>query len=246
MIKTEEILIRGSKNKITACDIFIYEPENIEETTLGSLYMVSELTVDKSSSQLTGLLSSLIKREYYSMPHRGAIDSLEASLKKANQMLSELANQGNLKWLGNLHFLCAAICKEENLFLTQTGSAQAFLYREENLASITKKAVPSPEKPHPTKTFQSVVSGKITAGDKILFGTPSLFEFFNPQGFKQLFDLPKIEMIADHINKILREQKKPPPLAGLLMEIIAEQEPIMTRERKDFITPPLSLKEITG
>jgi hypothetical protein len=244
MIKTEEILIRGSKNKHAFCELFLYEPENIEESSLGNLYMVAELGTDQSSSQLIGLLSSLIKREYYCQPHRGPIESLEASLKKANQTLSELANQGNLEWLGQLHFICVAICKEENIFLTQTGLAQALLYREETLASMTKKAVPPPDKPHPSKTFQSVISGKISPGDKLFFGTPSLFEIFNPQGFKQLFDLPKIEMIADQINKILREQKKPPPLAGLLMEIIKEQEPVKVNERKDFITPPISLKEI--
>ena len=245
MIKTEEILIRGPKNKETICDIFLYEPENIEEASLGGLYMVAEMTANSSSLHLINLLSSLIKREYYSLPHRGPTESLEAGLKKANATLSDVANQGNLSWLGKLHFICAAINKEKDIFLTQTGSAQAYLCREGELISITKKIVPSTEKPHPAKTFQSVVSGKIEPSDKIIFGTPSIFDFFSPSGLAQLFTLPKIEQIADQMNKVLREQKRPGPLSALLLEIVAEDLPAQeAKQRKDFITPPILLEEI--
>ncbi len=244
MIKTEEILIRGPKNKETICDIFLYEPENIEEASLGGLYMVAEMTANSSSFHLINLLSSLIKREYYSLPHRGPTESLEAGLKKANATLSDVANQGNLSWLGKLHFICTAI-KEKDIFLTQTGSAQAYLCREGELINITKKIIPSTEKPHPAKTFQSVVSGKIEPLDKIIFGTPSIFDFFSPSGLAQLFTLPKIEQIADQINKVLREQKKPGPLSALLLEIAAEDFSAQgTKQKKDFITPPIILNEI--
>ena len=244
MIKTEEILIRGSKNKETTCDIFSYEPENIEEASLGNLYMVAQLTGNQDSSHLISLLGSLIKREYYSLPHRGPTASLEAGLKRANSILSEIANQGNLSWLGKLHFICAAINKEKELFLTQTGSAQAYLYREGEMVSITKKIVPSTEKPHPAKTFQSVVTGKIEASDKMLFGTPSLFEDFSVSELNQLFGF-SLENIADQINKNLREQKKPKPLSVLLIEITAETPSAQElKQKKDFITPPISLEEI--
>jgi hypothetical protein len=244
MIKTEEILIRGSKSKETTCDIFSYEPENIEEASLGNLYMVAQLTGNQDSSHLISLLSSLIKREYYSLPHRGPTASLEAGLKRANSILSEIANQGNLSWLGKLHFICAAINKEKELFLTQTGSAQAYLYREGELVSITKKIVPSTEKPHPAKTFQNVITGKIEASDKMLFSTPSLFENFSIFELNQLFGF-SLENIADQINKNLREQKKPKPLSVLLIEITAETPSAQElKQKKDFITPPISLEEI--
>ncbi len=245
MIKTEEILIRGPKNKETICDIFLYEPENIEEASLGGLYMVAEMTANSNSFHLINLLSSLIKREYYSLPHRGPTESLEAGLKKANTTLSDVANQGNLSWLGKLHFVCAAINKEKDIFLTQTGSAQAYLCREGELISITKKIIPPTNKPHPAKTFQSVVSGKIEPSDKIIFGTPAIFNFFSPSGLTQLFALPKIEQIADQMNKVLREQKKPDPLSALLLEIMAEDLPVReTKQKNDFITPPILLEEI--
>lgn len=245
MVKTEEILIKAPRGKNTICDIFLYEPGNIEEASLGSLYMVAELTTNKDSLHLISLLSTLIKREYYSLPHRGPIESLEAGLKKANQTLSEIANQGNLNWLGKIHFICAAINKEKDLFLTQTGAAQVWLCREGQLVNITKKLVLPTAKPHPAKTFQSIISGTIGPTDKIIFGTPAIFDFFSLPGLKQLFDLPKVEMMANQINKILRKERRPPSLSALLLEIAADEEtPEPTKGSKKFITPPINLSEI--
>lgn len=247
MIKTEEIIIKGTKSKKNICDIFCYEPENIEESSLGNLYMVAELGAAGESAHLVNLMGSLIKREYYCTPHRGPLESLESSLKKANLVLNELSSQGNLEWLGKLHFICGAINKEKELFLSQSGNAQAFLSREGNLTNITKKIVPAPERPHPAKTFQSVISGNIEPNDKLIFATPSLFNFVETKSFKQLFDFPNIELISDQINKILREEKRPPSLSALLMEIIPEEEPIIIAQgKKDFITPPIALNEIFG
>lgn len=244
-IKIEEILIKGRKNQKTFCDIFLYEPENIEEAALGNLYMVAELVTNKESTQLVNLLSSLIKREYYSLPHRGPMESLEAGLKKANLTLNELTEQGNLEWLGKLHFICAVLNKEQELYLTQTGAAQAYLWREGRLASLTKKMVPAPEKPHPAKTFQSIISGRIELADKLVFSTPALFDFFSPPGLKQLLSLPKIEAIFDQINKVLREEKKPPALGALIIELEPEPtEQLSSSATINYATPPIKLDEV--
>lgn len=245
MIKTEEILIRGSKNIETVCDIFLYEPENIEEASLGGLYMVAEMKANRDSNHLINLLSSLIKREYYFSPHRGPADSLEAGLKKANAALNEIANQGNLSWLGQLHFICAAINQEREIFLTQTGSADAYLCREGEFVNVAGKNTSADAKPHPAKTFQKVITGKIEPADKIIFGSPAIFDFFSLSGLNQLFILPQIEQIADQINKVLREQKKPRPLSALLLEIAAEEQAAPEiQSPKKFITPPIILNEI--
>jgi len=245
MIKTEEILIKsGRRAQGGIGEIFIYEPENIEESALGNLYLVAELQDGKDSSHLINLLSSLIKREYYSLPHRGPLASLEASLKKANLTLSEFADQGNLDWIGKLHFLCAVLNKEKDLFLTQTGETRALLCREGNLADITKKTVPPPQKPHPAKTFQSVVSGQVEPTDKLYFLTPGFFNFIDESGFEQILTSPKIESVSEQIKKVLREQKKLPLLCALMLEIAAEEIETPERSTSGFITPPISLEEI--
>lgn len=159
--------------------------------------------------------------------------------------LNELANQGNLQWLGKLHFICAVLNNEQDLFLTQTGAAQAYLCRNGQLSSITKRLVPQPEKAHPSKTFQSVISGKIEAEDKLILATPALFECFSPPGLKQIFEIPRIENISDHISKALREIKRTSAMSALLMEI-APDEIIASNQEENVrhTTPPINLSEI--
>ena len=243
LIKHEEILIKNPKNKKTYCEIFSYQPENIEEISLGNLYVVSELTSEENSSRLTNLLNSVIKREFYFSPHRGSLTSMENSLKKVNYLLNEMANQDNLSWLGHLHFICAVFNKQD-LYLSQAGQAQAWLCREGSLTNITKKIVPAPQKPHPAKIFQSVISGKVELDDKFIFGTPLFFNLFNDKGFEQILTLPKLEMIFHQISQVLHEQKKPPSLGALIIEMAPDEEEISKKNNNKFITPPIGLSEI--
>jgi hypothetical protein len=242
-IKYQEILIRNNRNKKIYCDIFSYEPETIEEMALGGLYIVSELQSEEDPSRLANLLNSIIKREYYYSPHRGALESLEISLKKANMSLNEIAQQGNLSWLGKLHLVCAVINKQD-LFLSQTGEAQAWLCREGEITDITKKCAENPVKPHPAKIFQNVVSGKIELHDKFLLATPAFSSLFNNERFKETIRLPKIEDISERINAVAKEQKKIPPFGTLLIEMQPEENIEIPKKKGDFITPPINLDEV--
>ncbi|MEK7160500.1 MAG: PP2C family serine/threonine-protein phosphatase [Patescibacteria group bacterium] len=246
MVKTEEIFIKGSKNKETICDIFLYEPENIEEAALGSLYVVAEMTANEDSLHLINLLTSIIKREYYSLPHRGSAESLEAGLKKANAALNEVATQGNLKWLGKTHFICAALNKEKELFLAQTGLAQAHLCREGQLVGITKKIASLNSKPHPAKTFQNIIAGEVMPADRLFFGTPAIFEILSLPGLDQLLNSVSLATAADQINRLLREERRPSPMSALLLEIVKEDLPLSTASsaKQRSATPPINLEEI--
>jgi hypothetical protein len=253
-IKTEEIIFKSkpakefSNKPQTACEIFSYQPDNIEQVPLGNLYIVAELSCVKDCGHLNNLLASLIKREYYLYPERGAIKSFRSALKKANNHLADLAKQGNLEWLGKFHFICASLAKED-LFFVQAGQAHAYLARQDHLVNLTRKIIPDSEKPHPSKIFSSIVTGKTETGDKIVFATPMLTELLSLNGLKQILNNNhNLSDISDQISKIAREENKILPLAILLLKI--EEDPpleqkIHTAQKpKNFITPPINLKEI--
>jgi hypothetical protein len=253
-IRSEEIIFKSrpakeiSNKPQTACEIFSYQPENMEQMPLGNLYIVAELSCVKDCGHLANLLTSIIKREYYLAPERGAIKSFRAALKKANNHLADLAKQGNLEWLGKFHFICASLVKED-LFFVQAGLSNAYLERQNHLVNLGRKIVPDSEKPHPSKIFSSIITGKIEIGDKIVFATPELTKLLSANGLKQILvnnrDLLKI---SDQIEKIVREENKIMPLAILLLQI--EEDPpleqkIPTAQKpKTFITPPIDLGEI--
>jgi len=252
-IRKEEIIYSGgkrgypSKQAQTVCDIFCYEPENIEQSPLGNLYIVCQLSCVKDCLHLNNLLALLIKREYYSRPAKEAFKSFQAALKKANSHLNDLAKQGSLEWLGKTHFICAAIAGK-NLFLAQAGEPLAVLWRQGKTANLSRKIIPENQKPDPRKFFSNVVCGKIEEEDKMILATPFINQLVSETGLKQIFaNRFNIADIADQINKILREQKKPSPIAVLLLEAAAEpplKEKSFLPKPSHVITPPIDLGEI--
>jgi len=250
-IKTEEIISGSSKPKQiltrprTICEIFRFQPENIEQMPLGDLYIVAELHLIKDCGHLNNLLASLIKREYYSYPNRGAAKSFQAALKKANSHLDELARQGNCEWLGKFHFICAAIAGQ-NLQFAQAGNSKTYLFRQGHFMDLGRKAIPDTRDPHPSKFFSSVVSGKIEPEDIMIIATPSIDELMSASGLKQLVtSRPGLPDISDQINKVLREQEKIKHLAVLLIQTQEEPEPASQPDKnREIITPPIDLNEI--
>jgi len=253
-IQTEEIIIQKNKTKHlatepkTECDVFSYQPDNIEQMPLGSLYIVSELDCVRDCQHLGTLLASMIKREYYLFPQKGALKSFQRALLKANNHLKDLSKDGNVEWLGKFHFVCAIFAGGE-LLLSQAGQAKTLFFRTDRLSNLGHKALPNPEKPQPSKIFSSVVTGKIENGDRMIFATPKIDNLFSANGLKQILaSQQNLAGVADQINKILREQNKIPPLAILLLEI-REDEPspilqLSQNPNRKFITPPIDLNEI--
>lgn len=254
VIKTEEIILKtGQAKQIsnqpkTICEIFRYQAENMEQMPLGNLYIVAQLSSIKHCGHLNNLLASLIKREYYLYPVKGAIKSFQAALKKANAHLNELTKQGNQEWLGKLHFIAAALAGPELLF-AQAGEPKALLCRENHLTDLSHKIIPETKKPHPSKIFSSLASGNIEPGDKIIFATPAIEEIFSLAGLRQiLITEQKLADISDRINKVLREQDKIKQLAILLIqtenEPPIEQKAFLSEKKHRIITPPIDLNEL--
>lgn len=237
----------SKKKKQSFCETFIYEPENIEELCLGNLYLLGKLdNTQKDLGHLINLLSVIIKREYYKSPQNGALKSLEQSLRVTNQHLANLAQEGNLAWLNKLSFLGIAICQNQ-IYFTQAGKACGFLFRDRHLVDITKKLIPSPEKPHPQRIFQNVISGKIEPEDLIVIATKELTDTISPRGLRQIFcscvGLP-LDSISQKIEMVFREKRSHSLGAALLIKTKLEQEQKINPSDKNFITPPINLDEL--
>lgn len=219
--KIQEILIKGkeSKKDKARCETFFYQPENIEEMKLGSLFIVAKIESSSEATHIINLLPSLIKREYYLNRRRKPLASFEASLKKANSALTELTKKGNLEWLNKIDLLCASINKNQLLF-TSIGQTKAFLLRDNHLTDISKKLVPAQEKINPRKPFQSVASGKLFANDKIILTTADIFKYIPQKGLKQILESGQI----DQLKTIIQENKNITSQGLVIIELVPGQE----------------------
>ncbi len=166
-------------------EVVIQDPENIEQQNLGTLIGIFEISdTSEDSSYIVNYLISIIKKEYFSKPRRGPVESFETALHKANLALSKLAEHGNINWIGKINVLCAVIEKNK-LHLAQVGTASAFLLRSKTLINISENSSEENLEPNPLKTFDSVSSGKLELGDKLLIATESIFDIFSFEEIKK-------------------------------------------------------------
>jgi len=165
---------------------FLYKPENIEQQRLGSLFGLIKIDdLSEDSSYITNLLASVIKKEYFSKPHRTAEESFEASLRKANLALAELARHGSVGWAGKINFAGGAL-ERNNLHLVTLGDVSVHLIRRSDIAEISEELSEAKEsESHPLKTFSNISSGKLESGDKLIFSTGELKEIFSAEELRQ-------------------------------------------------------------
>ncbi len=212
--------IGKTKHPDCVYDFFVYEPKNIEEAKLGTLFMLGKIdnipkNKYKSTDFLLNLLISVIKREFYSDFKRSGAEALEASLNKANLYLADFAEKGNTEWMGNFHFVCGVLT-ENTLHVTQAGDIMIKLFREGGVSHIEKKFTDS-EKVPPLKTFNNIASGKIIPGDKLVLGTKNILTLASLKELKALSTKDCNRIILNFEN-LARAKSIKPPLVSLVLE----------------------------
>jgi len=222
---------RARKNLDYVCDLFVYEPRNVEEAQLGTLFMLGKIknipkNKYKNSDFLLNLLISVIKREFYSNPKRPTLAALESSLNKANLYLADFAEKGNTEWNGNLSFMCGAF-SNNTLHIAQVGELIIKLFRGTSISHIEKK-FPIRKKFHPLKTFDNIASGKILNKDKIIIGTKNILKIAPLKRLKE-FSRGGCRQIIENIKKSAEDANIKDSIICLAVEAKVEEIEIPIR-----------------
>lgn len=152
---------------------YMYEPQPDEPTAeLGNLYIAIEVLVTgRASEEVADLVIEAFSDHYYNeADSKTPLERFESAVKSTNHQLSEFISQGNAAWIGKMSAIIAVVADSE-IHLCQTGSADGYMYRSK---SATRIITPNTKPAQPSKTFSSIVSGTLEAGDKLLFTTPAL------------------------------------------------------------------------
>lgn len=202
--------------------VFVFQADNVEEKHLGTIFGIIKID-DRSeeSSYVANLLVSVMKKEYFGKPHRTAEESFEASLRKANLALAELARHGSLGWSGKINFTSGALAKN-NLHFAYLGNVGAFLFRDGQIIEIGRESDDEKtQEPHPLKTFSNISSGKLEHGDKLVFATQDLFEIFSKKELRQNASHFSREEFPGFLEMSLEANAE---LAGAIVVDLAEEK----------------------
>ncbi len=226
-------------------DSFCYEPENLYEKRMGSLYIVGFLkNVLPQNTRFIEKLVKVVKDKYYRSTTGTPEKSLKATLKTANEFLEGITQKGDVSWLGNISFTILSL-KDFKLNFTKVGNIKILVLRGGKIIDIDKKITLQDIEPYPLKIFINTVSGKLTENDVILVLTEDIFDFFQKQDM-----LNEIAQLTPLTEKGLKEilNKKEELLfeiSGVFMAVLLTKEVFLGK--KETVSPKLlkkfSLKE---
>ena len=226
-------------------DSFCYEPENVYEKRMGSLYMLGTLKhVLPQNVRFLDKLAKQIKEKYYKTVSVSPEKSLKDTLKKANEYLEKVAKLGDVSWLGNLSFSVIGI-KNFDLNFTKTGDIKIYLIRKGQVVDTDQKLNFEDFEPYPLKVFGNIVSGKLADNDMVLVLSKSVSDIFFEE--KILSDIARISMSSKLTEETKRikdifnnKQEKLSKSTGAALLIVLSKE-AMPRQR-EMVTSKKNLK----
>lgn len=184
-VEVSEVFVVQNSKKRAYIEQFKQKGLNFTQKKLGTFlgfFIVRDSST--SSANIVNFLTSEIKKEYFAFPKRGIAESFETSLHRVNRALAEIANVGNVDWLGTIDGAVCAI-DEKTMYFSATGGALFLLLRDGNLIDISEGLTSEEAKKHPLKTFVDISSGQLMAGDKIIITSPELIQLISFEELKR-------------------------------------------------------------
>ncbi len=196
-------VINSSKLEDRHLKTEIYTPTDIQKREKGSLYFLVEiLNPWHPSAQIAEMIVETVKQEYYRIDER-PVACFERALKKINHKLAALAKEGETGWVGNLNAVIAVMVGDK-VFLTFTGTAEAYLFRGEKISRISSSRQ-SEESHYP---FLELTNGKIQLGDRFIFANSDLFDFVSLDTLRDLTKEEGAKKTAQYIKDVLSKEQQ--------------------------------------
>ena len=212
-------------------DSFCFEPGNVYEKRMGSLYLTGLLkNALPQNLKFLDNLAKKIKEKFYKTVSGSQEKSLKETLKTANEYLEKIVKTGDVSWLGNLSFVVLSL-KNYDMNFTKVGDFKIFLLRKNNIVDIEQKVKFEDIEPYPLKIFGNIVSGKLAENDLIVILSKEMAEVFTKENL-----LSKIASIFPFNQKklkdILNEKKEELTKTSGLCLLIALTKQTVSKEKE--------------
>lgn len=197
----QEITVRNNEPN-AFFDAFSYEGSNLQEKTLGSLFVVGHVKYgEENLGYLVNLISSLAKREYYttslSSAERTPRLAFEATLKKLNEVLEDFFKNKQFKLSVGL-----AAVAGENLLISRIGNIKFSLARDGEYIDVLNNIELFDKEHIEEKEFSNVISGKVQVSDKLFMYLPLKTVTSREKTLKELFKKEGQAVFTQKLNDL--------------------------------------------
>ncbi len=195
----------------------------LSKAFMGTFYSLVEINSPWfTTSQVGQSIINTFYQSYYAGESTSDLDNFEEALKKVNENLTQITQNGETSWIGKLNAILA-IQIENKILLAQTGKAEAYIFREGKINHLTYGLEQNPEGTHPSKTFTNITSGELRPHDKVLIANPDLVATVDMETLKDIIcQLSPSEAVLQ-IAKILKK-KNAKSVNVLILELMTLEE----------------------
>lgn len=156
----------------------------------------------------------------------------ETALKAVNGMLKEFKKQKVSGYIGNLNVIISAIVGDE-LLLSQSGDSEAYLIRKRYVSVISDGLSEETN----DDVFSSIASGRIEAGDMVLFSSTRLLRYITKTDLAKCVNKAGVaESLADIRDIVATEMLGRVGLTGMIFEKVSDSEVVELEEEMDAVS----------
>lgn len=232
-IETEDLIISSDKTFLKS---YVHDPELPKNKKYGKLLAVFKIEVEREKAlKIFEIITSLLNQNYYKGLPKNSLQNFETSLNKINEALANLAQKGEVDWIGKCNTSLVGI-KENSIILSCSGKARVYLFRKGDLIDISEGV--ASKSPSPIKTFTNIVSGSLEPQDKLVLSTLPLFEIIPQEKIEKILELP-----IDLARSRLKEELVNLSLTTLIVEIKKAEEPEKIKPVEEIKYPSLEIEE---
>ena len=171
-------VVKNSKRR-AFIEQFNYTSVNFTQKELGTILGFFIVRNNSPLSEnIVNFLASEIKKHYFSPVQKPIEEKFESTLHHINRALEELANIGNVEWLGTIDGAVCAI-DHTSIHFSITGNTHILLLRDNTLINISEGLASPEAADYPLKTFVDISSGDMRVGDKIIITSQELFDLIS-------------------------------------------------------------------
>lgn len=139
----------------------------------GKIYICLEILQNTIDPEKVGeVIFDKMRRIFFADSEVDGYERFEEALKEVNRSLNEYKVERENDWLGKLSVIIAAVVGDQ-IFLTQTGEAEAYLVRRRFTTTISDDL----SDPESKDVFTNIASGDLEAGDLVLLSTTRLLRY---------------------------------------------------------------------
>lgn len=197
---------------------------DLSKSQMGEIFTLVEiLTPWFPTAQIGQTIIQTFFDAYYAGGSTSDLVNFETALKKVNESLATITQNGETDWLGNLNAILGVVI-ENKIHLAQTGKAEAYIFRDGKVNHLTEGLAQNSTEAHPLSTFSNITSGELKHNDKILIANPDLYKNLSLDNIRQIITLGETpsETILQ-IAKLLKK-KKTKAVNVLEMNLVSSEE----------------------